>query len=91
MIFFFFVGVGLVVVPSLIYCLMPGAVHVGYIAANHSRMQSVHETQKISHMLKQHMFNSTFGIYLSGDRHVSDQIQRPHDRNNPGNSGPFAN
>jgi len=91
MIFFFFVGVGLVVVPSLIYCLMSDASHGGYIAANYSRMQSVHETQKISQMLKQHMFNSTFGIYHSGDRHVSDQIQRPHDRNNPGNSGPFTN
>lgn len=91
MIFFFFVGVGLVVVPSLIYCLMPGASRGRYIAANYSRMQSVHETQEISRMLKQHMFNSTFGIYHSGDRHVSDQIQRPHDWNNSGNSGPFAN
>jgi hypothetical protein len=38
MIFFFFVGVGLVVVPSLIYCLMSDASHGGYIAANYSKM-----------------------------------------------------
>ena len=82
------IGAGLVLVPSLIYCLMPGRHYAGY-GANRIGVQSP-EAREVSQMLKQHMFNSTFGIYHSGDRHVSNQIQRPHDWDNTGSSGPFA-